>query len=69
VFSIDGISQHKEHVLRWNRGEGLVSLTKTSGHTLSTSLQHYVNLPFIDEDKKEMKRWVEGRRIYLRIIE
>jgi predicted RNA binding protein YcfA (HicA-like mRNA interferase family) len=22
-------------------------------------LQHYVNLPFVDEDKKEMKRWVE----------
>jgi len=24
------------------------------------SLRHYVNLPFVDEDKKEMTRWVEG---------
>ena len=32
----------------------------SQGHTTLTSLQHYVNLPFIDEDTKEMKRWVEG---------
>jgi integrase len=32
----------------------------SQGHTTLTSLQHYVNLPFLDEDKKAMKRWVEG---------
>lgn len=32
----------------------------SQGHTTLTSLQHYVNLPFIEEDKGEMKRWVEG---------
>jgi len=25
--------------------------------------KNYVNLPFVDEDKKEMKRWVEGGMI------
>jgi len=32
----------------------------SQGHTTLTSLQHYVNLPFLDEDKKVMKQWVEG---------
>ncbi len=32
----------------------------SQGHTTLTSLQHYVNLPFLDEDKKLMKPWVEG---------
>ena len=32
----------------------------SQGHTTLTSLQHYVNLPFLDEDKKAMKQWVEG---------
>ena len=32
----------------------------SQGHTTLTSLQHYVNLPFLDEDKKLMKQWVEG---------
>ena len=32
----------------------------SQGHTTLTSLQHYINLPFLDEDKKLMKQWVEG---------
>ncbi|MHC1600646.1 MAG: site-specific integrase [Candidatus Methanospirareceae archaeon] len=32
----------------------------SQGHTTLTSLQHYINLPFIEEDKKEMSKWVEG---------
>lgn len=32
----------------------------SQGHTTLTSLQHYINLPFLDEDRKDMKRWVEG---------
>lgn len=32
----------------------------SQGHTTLTSLQHYINLPFLDEDKKEMKRWLDG---------
>ncbi|MBN1455985.1 MAG: site-specific integrase [Methanomicrobia archaeon] len=32
----------------------------SQGHTTLTSLQHYINLPFIDEDKKSMGKWVEG---------
>jgi integrase len=32
----------------------------SQGHTTLTSLQHYINLPFTEEEKKEMRRWVEG---------
>jgi integrase len=32
----------------------------SQGHTTLVSLQHYVNLPFLEEDKREMKQWVEG---------
>lgn len=32
----------------------------SQGHTTLTSLKHYVNLPFLEEDKKAMKQWVEG---------
>jgi len=32
----------------------------SQGHTTLTSLQHYVNLPFLEEDKKAMKPWVDG---------
>lgn len=32
----------------------------SQGHTTLTSLQHYVNLPFLEEDKRLMKHWVEG---------
>ncbi len=32
----------------------------SQGHTTLTSLQHYINLPFIEEDKKSMGKWVEG---------
>ena len=32
----------------------------SQGHTSLTVLQHYVNLPFTDEDKVKMKEWVEG---------
>lgn len=32
----------------------------SQGHSQLTSLTHYINLPFLKEDKKDMKRWVEG---------
>jgi integrase len=32
----------------------------SQGHTTLTSLQHYVNLPFLEGDRKEMGRWLEG---------
>jgi integrase len=32
----------------------------SQGHTTLTSLQHYINLPFLEEDKNKMKRWVDG---------
>ncbi len=30
------------------------------GHTSKTSIQHYLDMAFVDEDKARMKRWVEG---------
>ncbi|PYB68567.1 integrase [Thermoplasma sp. Kam2015] len=34
----------------------------SQGHTSLTALQHYVNLPFTEEDRLKMKEWVEGWR-------
>ena len=34
----------------------------SQGHTSLTALQHYVNLPFTEEDKLKMKEWTEGWR-------
>lgn len=36
----------------------------SQGHPSLTAVQHYVNLPFIDEDKFKMKEWVEGQIRY-----
>ena len=32
----------------------------SQGHATLTSLQHYINLPFTEMDRKEMEKWVEG---------
>ena len=34
----------------------------SQGHTSLTALQHYVNLPFTEEDKLKMREWTEGWR-------
>lgn len=34
----------------------------SQGHTSLTALQHYVDLPFTDEDKMKMKEWTERWR-------
>jgi len=38
----------------------LPAIALSQGHTQLTSLQHYVNLPFNEEDKILMKKYVEG---------
>jgi integrase len=35
-------------------------ITLSQGHTQITSLQHYVNMPFTEIDKMEMRQYVEG---------
>lgn len=32
----------------------------SQGHSTLTSLQHYINVPFTEEDRAGMKKWVEG---------
>jgi len=32
----------------------------SQGHTELTSLNHYINMPFTEDDKKLMKKWVDG---------
>ena len=36
------------------------SVGRTPRKNGTVVLQHYINLPFVDEDKNEMERWVEG---------
>ena len=38
----------------------VASITLSQGHTALTSIQHYVNMPFTETDKLEMKNYVEG---------
>ena len=32
----------------------------SQGHTSLTSLRHYINLPFTEDDRRDMEQWVEG---------
>jgi integrase len=45
-------------IMSYPEASNLIFLSQ--GHTTLTSLQHYINLPFTEEEKKEMRRWVEG---------
>lgn len=38
----------------------IVQIFLSQGHTELTSLEHYLNLPFTEVDKLEMRKWVEG---------
>jgi hypothetical protein len=33
---------------------------ESQGHTLTTSVKHYIKLPFDEEDMKGMAEWVDG---------
>ena len=37
-----------------------LQITLSQAHTTTTQYEHYLNIPFVDEDRKEMKKWVEG---------
>ena len=37
-----------------------LQIALSQGHTTTTQYEHYLNIPFEDEDKKEMRKWVEG---------
>ena len=30
------------------------------GHATTTQYEHYLNIPFEEEDRKELRKWVEG---------
>lgn len=32
----------------------------SQGHTTTTQYEHYLKIPFEDQDRKEMRKWVEG---------
>ena len=37
-----------------------MEIAQSQGHTTTTSLQHYMNSPFTESDKLEMRNYVEG---------
>lgn len=37
-----------------------IQVVLSQGHTGAVSVEHYLSMPFIDEDKKGMQKWVEG---------
>jgi len=40
--------------------EHIATITLSQGHTQITSLQHYVNMPFTESDRIEIRNYVEG---------
>lgn len=38
----------------------LANILLSQGHTFTTSIQHYLNMPFTEEDKRDMREFVEG---------
>jgi len=40
--------------------EKMVMVTQSQGHNVITSIEHYLNMPFTEVDKLEMKQYVEG---------
>ena len=37
-----------------------LQIALSQGHTTTTQYEHYLNIPFADEDRREMRKWVEG---------
>ena len=55
----------RQHVKLGNRGystttEAELKYINLRGHTLQVSMEHYLNLPFLDSDKQLMKSYVDG---------
>jgi len=40
--------------------ESVMLIALSQGHTTVVSLKHYLNMPFTEEDKIGMRKWVEG---------
>ena len=40
--------------------EKALQIALSQGHTTTTQYEHYLNIPFDDDDRKEMRKWVEG---------
>ena len=40
--------------------ERLAEITMSQGHTILTSMGHYLNMPFTPEDKQGIRPYVEG---------
>jgi len=38
----------------------LTHIFQSQGHTEKTAVEHYISLPFGSEDRKKMKKWVQG---------
>ena len=38
----------------------LTNIVLSQGHTVLTAIQHYINMPFTEEDKRGMREFVEG---------
>ena len=37
-----------------------LQIALSQGHTTTTQYEHYLNIPFDEDDRREMRKWVEG---------
>ena len=49
-----------ESWLVWYYPEKIATIFGSQGHNELTALRHYVNLPFTEQDKNDMRQYVEG---------
>ena len=59
-LSVKSTRKTWESWLMFNYPSQMASITLSQGHTQITSLEHYVNMPFTEEDRIRIKNYVEG---------
>lgn len=59
-FSVKTTRKTWESWLVFYYPERLTEILLSQGHNIVTSIRHYLGLPFTEQDKQEMKEFVEG---------
>ncbi|MCL4447054.1 MAG: site-specific integrase [Candidatus Thermoplasmatota archaeon] len=59
-FSLKSLRKTYESWLVFYYPEHQLQVSMSQGHTIITQIRHYLNLPFTEQDKLEMKEFVEG---------
>ena len=59
-FTVKSFRKTYESWLVYYYPQQQLEVAMSQGHTMVTQIRHYLNLPFTDQDKLEMREFVEG---------